>query len=218
MSKSKSKSLSLNREREQQYLQGGVQYVVGIDEAGRGPLAGPVVAAACIVKSSVHLEGINDSKATKEADRVATYEKLISHPGVYFGVSIIDSTKIDEINILQATLLAMRSSTESMFSKHPHIKPENVRGLIDGNKVPGNMPCESEYVIKGDSIMYSIAAASIIAKVTRDRIMLKLDEKYPDYNFAKHKGYPVLSHRQTLHELGPSPVHRFSYRYVVGRL
>jgi len=206
---------SLSRDTERQFLaKQGVRYIVGVDEAGRGPLAGPVVAAACIIEAGVELEGINDSKTTSEQNREATYETLVNTEGVYWGVAVIPSTTIDEINILQATLLGMRTSTEQIFSKYPHLKPEDVYGLIDGNKVPLNMPVSSEFVIKGDSIVHSIAAASIIAKVTRDRIMLQLDKLYPHYNFAKHKGYPVPDHRFALANLGPCPEHRFSYTPV----
>ena len=187
---------------------------MGIDEAGRGPLAGPVVAAACIIEDGIELEGINDSKTTTEQNREDTYAKLVSTKGVYWGVSIIPSTTIDEINILQATLLGMRSSAEQIFTKYPHLKPGDMYGLIDGNKVPLNMPVDCEYVVKGDSLVHSIAAASIIAKVTRDRIMLQLDKQYPQYNFAKHKGYPVPDHRFALANNGPCPEHRFTFSPV----
>jgi ribonuclease HII len=205
---------SLPRELESNWLKGNIKYVLGVDEAGRGPLAGPVVAASCIVEKGISIDGIQDSKATTEKQREEIYEKLTSHPGVYWSASVIDNRKIDEINILQATMLGMRISAEDVFKKHPKLQHNEVKGLIDGNRVPENMPCHSEFVIKGDAKVYSIAAASIIAKVTRDRIMMQLDKEYPQYNFAKHKGYPVGAHRAILQEIGPSPSHRFSYTPV----
>ena len=206
----------LSRTTEDKFRVGSIKYVMGIDEAGRGPLAGPVVAAACIISAEVaeDIAGIKDSKATTEAQREKTYKVLTNTPGVYWGVSIIPPNKIDEINILQATLLGMRYSAEQIFSKYPYLHTYEVYCLIDGNKLPQEMPVQCEYVIKGDSLMYSIAAASIIAKVTRDRIMLELDKQYPLYQFALHKGYPVPQHRAILHDVGPSEVHRFSYRPV----
>ena len=210
----------------QQWLKGGVQYIMGVDEAGRGPLAGPVVAAACILEPDVDIAGIQDSKATTEKQREQVYEQLVAHPGVYWAASVIDNTTIDDINILQATMLGMRSSAQQVLAKYPHLSIAcgsesgsipKIQCLIDGNKVPQDMPTalyRSESVVKGDAKCYSIAAASIIAKVTRDRIMLALHERYPEYNFKQHKGYPVSSHRAVLQEIGPCEEHRFSYSPV----
>lgn len=206
---------SLDRGFEQQWLKDGVTMIMGVDEAGRGPLAGPVVAAAAIVSPDVDIPGIQDSKATTEKQREKVYEQLVAHPGVHWAASVIDNTVIDDINILQATLLGMRTAAANVLAKHPHLAQTQVQCLIDGNKVPPNMPiARSESVIKGDAKVYSIAAASIIAKVTRDRIMLRLHEVYPQYNFKQHKGYPVSAHRAVLQEIGPCEEHRFSYSPV----
>lgn len=187
---------TLSRVEENRYKQ-SKKFVIGIDEAGRGPLAGPVVAASIICDNQSILDGIMDSKATKEEHREKLYEILINSPDIYWGVSIVSHTEIDEINILQASLAAMRRSTFDLIKKYPKkIDIKKCIALIDGNKIPDGMPCESQYIIKGDSKIYTIAAASIIAKVTRDRIMLKLDKEYPLYNLAQHKGYPTFAHRQ----------------------
>lgn len=209
---SKKKS-SLSRSAESKYLTNNKVYIIGVDEAGRGPLAGPVVAAACIILDSTYIDGIMDSKATTESDREATYDVLINHSSVFWSVSIISHVVIDEINILEASLMAMREATTDLLQKLPKKKTssEKLIALIDGNKVPSNMPIDSQFVIKGDSFVYSIAAASIIAKVTRDRIMKDLDKEYPQYGLAKHKGYPTFEHRGLLMKFGPSPIHRFSY-------
>jgi ribonuclease HII len=196
--------------------------VIGIDEAGRGPLAGPVVAAAVFIPSGKEsfFEDlvIKDSKLTTEEERVSTYEALTKNPNIIWAVSVIDHAVIDKINILQATLEAMRDSCTKVFhaieSNGGKYTRKTLIALIDGNKIPSNMPIESKFVIKGDSIIYSIAAASIIAKVTRDRIMHTLDKTYPEYGFGKHKGYPTVDHRAALSLYGPSPVHRLSYRPV----
>ena len=191
------------------------EFIIGVDEAGRGPLAGPVVAAACMIDNSVKtIDGIMDSKAlTKESDREIVYEHLINTPGVEYDVSIIDHQKIDEINILQATMLAMKKSTEGLLNKlqKNKINSKKFIALIDGNRVPEQMPIESKFVIKGDASIFSIAAASVIAKVTRDRIMLDLHNQYPMYNFMQHKGYPTGEHVRALAKYGPCPIHRYSY-------
>eukprot|EP00605_Chrysophyceae_sp_TOSAG23-4_P001350 GSChrysophyteH1.ASY1.ANO1.1468.1 assembled CDS len=192
---------SLSRDFECQCLRShaGMRYVLGVDEAGRGPLAGPVVIASCIVEARVEIDGIQDSKATTERQREEVYEKLVSTAGVYWAVSVIDTKTIDSINILQATLVGMR---------------KKVYGMVDGNKLPDGMPCKSTTIVNGDAKVFSIAAASILAKVTRDRIMVEIDAKYPLYQFAKHKGYPVAAHRALLQQHGPCDAHRFSYTPV----
>lgn len=191
-----------------------MRYVLGVDEAGRGPLAGPVVIASCIVEARVEIDGIQDSKATTERQREEVYEKLVSTAGVYWAVSVIDTKTIDAINILQATLVGMRKSAEILFGKYPQVKPTEVYGMVDGNKLPDGMPCQSTTIVNGDAKVFSIAAASILAKVTRDRIMVEIDAKYPLYQFAKHKGYPVAAHRALLQQHGPCDAHRFSYTPV----
>lgn len=188
-------------------------YIIGIDEAGRGPLAGPVVAAAlCVVgDADLDIEGIADSKLIKEDDRERIYEELTSHPRVLWAVSVVEHTEIDEVNILQATMNGMRRATEQLLSRHKQLVPSNCLALVDGNRCPDDLPVASQFVIKGDSKVFSIAAASIIAKVTRDRLMAKYHELYPQYNFLQHKGYPTFSHRATLHAIGPCPIHRVTF-------
>lgn len=193
---------------------------------GRGPLAGPVVAAACFIKSESSTMDrlsnirIHDSKALNEAEREAAFDIITSLPGIAYGVSIVSHTEIDEINILQASLVAMKRATNQLLEKYNQtnsgskLSSKAFIALVDGNKIPAEMPVDCEYVIKGDSKVFSIAMASIIAKVTRDRIMLQLDKEYPQYNFAKHKGYPTLEHRTLLITHGPCPVHRVSYTPV----
>lgn len=195
------------------------------DEAGRGPLAGPVVAAACYIPYDVPaIPGIHDSKALTEGDREAAYEVLINDPRIFYGVSIVSHTEIDQINILQASLTGMTRAANSLLDKFlPTLKTsannsasslDKFIALVDGNKIPQDLTIASQYVIKGDSKIYSIAAASIIAKVTRDRIMVELDAKYPIYFFAQHKGYPTAMHRALLLQHGPCDVHRITYAPV----
>lgn len=198
----------------------GIEYVIGVDEAGRGPLAGPVVAASCCFKGdpfeSMNIAEIRDSKLiTSEEEREMIYEKLMKHPNCIWGVSVQSNEVIDQVNILQATMLAMHAATSDLLSKHKQVsQSDKVMVLVDGNRVPENMPCASESVVKGDSLAYSISAASVIAKVTRDRIMNDLHKQYPAYGFDSHKGYPSPSHRMILSQVGPCPEHRVSYRPV----
>ncbi|MGN1418949.1 MAG: ribonuclease HII, partial [Acutalibacteraceae bacterium] len=174
-------------EYEKQALSEGFQTVCGIDEAGRGPLCGPVCAAAVILPLDCEIEGINDSKKLSEKKREALYDVIISK-AIAYSVSMTDAKTIDEINILQATFLAMRNAVSSL-----KVKPDIA--LIDGNGKPG-LEMEERTIIKGDAKCISIAAASILAKVTRDRYMLELDKKYPQYQFARHKGYGTKLHYQ----------------------
>lgn len=186
----------------------GFDAVAGVDEAGRGPLAGPVVAAACVVASDVRIEGIHDSKLLTEPERELLYDALVAHPGVSWAVSVIDHDVIDEINILQATMRAMERAVASLPSP-----PQLV--LVDGPRVPAGLASDealtAEPVVKGDSKSYSIAAASVIAKVTRDRIMMKVHAEYPQYGFAQHKGYPTRDHVAAVHRHGPCPIHRRTF-------
>ena len=173
----------------------------GVDEAGRGPLAGPVVAAAVILNDGFEIDEINDSKKLSEKKREALFP-VIKENSTY-GIGIASEKEIDELNILKATFLAMKRAVENM-GKTPDLI------LIDGNKVPPTM-VNAEALVKGDAKSASIAAASILAKVTRDHMMLELDEKYPMYNFKKHKGYPTKEHYELLKEYGISPCHRKSF-------
>jgi ribonuclease HII len=184
-------------------------------------LAGPVVAAAgCFVgdpQETMTLEQIRDSKLiTNEAEREEIYEKLVKHPNFIWSASAQSNLIIDDINILQATMKAMREATEGVVSLLPKNSNNNKKmmALIDGNRVPENMPVEATPIISGDSLMYSIAAASVIAKVTRDRLCQGLHNKFPQYGFDQHKGYPSPAHRAILSQIGPCPEHRVSYRPV----
>ena len=187
--------------------------VAGIDEAGRGPLAGPVVAGAVEFADGFgesvppELAGITDSKKLTEKQREGFYEILVSHPAVRCAVGVCSPAEIDELNILRATHLAMARAAEAL----PGGLPDHV--LIDGLPVK-NFPCPSTAIVKGDSLIPLISAASVIAKVTRDRIMNGFDAQYPGYGFAKHKGYPVPEHIRALSLLGISPIHRRSFAPV----
>jgi ribonuclease HII len=178
--------------------------VCGVDEAGRGPWAGPVVAAAVILTPGHIPPGLNDSKKLTPAKRDALFEPIMKVALV--GVGIVPAPRIDEINILQATYEAMREAVAAL-RQAPHV------ALIDGNRAPP-LSCRTETVIEGDGKCLSIAAASIIAKVTRDRLMHSLDMDYPGYGFAAHKGYGTKSHHAALKRLGPCPEHRKSFAPV----
>ncbi len=180
--------------------------VAGVDEAGRGPLAGPVVVAAVILNPEIEIEGLNDSKKISEKKREELFE-IIRETAIDWNVQIIPAKKIDEINILQATFLGMEKAVENL-----EIKPEIC--LIDGNQIPEKLKHCAKAIIKGDSRFASIAAASILAKVTRDRIMKKLHEKFPIYNFKKNKGYPTREHLKAISKYGIISAHRKSYRPV----
>mmetsp|Transcript_17167 Transcript_17167/g.25755 ORF Transcript_17167/g.25755 Transcript_17167/m.25755 type:complete len:315 (+) Transcript_17167:69-1013(+) len=188
--------------------------IVGLDEAGRGPLAGPVVAAACHVPLGVEIKGVNDSKKVSEADRESIFEELRKHPKVRYAVCEVGPRKIEEINILHAAMLAMDTALETLVTQESDLQPNLI--LVDGPRLPvkvsQNKEVDSIAVVSGDSKSFSIAAASIIAKVTRDRIMVELDKKYPQYGLAKHKGYPTASHVATISKYGPTPIHRMTFR------
>ena len=180
----------------------GFEVVCGIDEAGRGPLAGPVFAAAVILPEGLEDIGINDSKKLSEKKRESLFE-LICEKAVSYGIGTASEAEIDEINILNAAFLAMRRAVEQL-----NIKPD--LALVDGNREP-HTGIKEYTIVKGDSKSISIAAASILAKVSRDRYMKELDEKYPQYQFKKHKGYPTALHYEMIREYGISPVHRRSF-------
>jgi len=178
--------------------------VCGTDEAGRGPLAGPVVAAAVVLPDGLILEGLDDSKKLTEKKRERLYDEIISS-AVAYGIAEASPAEIDEINILNASLLAMRRAVEIVKKT---VSPSVV--LIDGNRQT-DFGVPSFTVVKGDAKSQSIAAASVLAKVTRDRQMVALDEQYPVYGFRKHKGYPTLDHMVALYEHGASDIHRRSF-------
>lgn len=183
----------------------GFRIIAGVDEAGRGPLAGPVVAAAVILPESHLIPGVNDSKKLSAARRSTLYD-IIMHDAVSVGVGVSDSRTVDRINILQATLRAMESAVKGL-----NITPDCI--LIDGiSRTLLNI--HQKTIKKGDSLSLSIAAASIIAKVTRDRMMEEYDRNYPGYGFAGHKGYGSACHMAAIAALGPTPIHRLTFRGV----
>jgi len=180
--------------------------IAGVDEAGRGPLAGPVTVAAVILDPARPIPGLNDSKQLSEKRREAVYPHIIEH-ALAWHIEFIQAAEIDRLNILQATLTGMR---RALLALPPH----PMQALIDGNRVPEALPCPARAVIGGDATEPAIMAASILAKVARDRHMLALHRTYPQYGFDRHKGYPTAAHRQALAEHGPSPEHRRSYAPV----
>lgn len=180
----------------------GYNAVCGVDEAGRGPLAGPVYAAAVILPEGCEIEGLNDSKKISEKKREKLFDVIIEK-AVSYSIASVDEKTIDEINILQATYLAMRKAVEGLDVPADY-------ALIDGNRMPA-LSIDGETIIKGDANSPSIAAASILAKVSRDRYMLELDKKMPQYQFAKHKGYGTKLHYEMLTEHGVSDSHRISF-------
>ncbi|MBQ9965793.1 MAG: ribonuclease HII [Clostridia bacterium] len=183
--------------------QKGYKFVCGVDEAGRGPLAGPVCAAAVILPEGLEIEGVNDSKKLTEKKREALFD-VIKEKALSYCVAFGTLEEIEEFNILEATFIAMNRAIDGL-----DIKPDFA--LIDGNRAPKGIKIPCETVVKGDSKSMSIAAASILAKVTRDRLMEEYAEKYPQYNFSKHKGYGTKEHTSLIIEYGPSPIHRLSF-------
>lgn len=187
-----------NEKREQ-----GYKFVCGIDEAGRGPLAGPVCAAAVILPPDLDFEGVNDSKKLSEKKRGMLYEE-ITEKAISWSVAFASVNEIEEHNILGATYIAMQRAVESL-------KVPADFALIDGNRTPPSLKIPSLTVVKGDSKSLSIAAASIIAKVTRDRLLLEYDAIYPQYKFSQHKGYGTKVHIEAIREFGPCDIHRPSF-------
>ena len=180
----------------------GYEYVAGVDEAGRGPLAGPVCAAAVIFPQGVVIDGINDSKKLSEKKRDLLYDEIIEK-ALSYSIQFVEPEVIDEINIRQATSLAMHNAVKELS-----VSPSYV--IIDGkDNIPYDIPYE--YVIKGDAKSQTIAAASILAKVSRDRLMTALDEKYPEYGFKKHKGYGTALHIEAIQKYGITEIHRKSF-------
>jgi ribonuclease HII len=180
----------------------GYTAVCGCDEAGRGPLCGPVVAAAVILPLGLEIDGLNDSKKLSEKKREALFD-IIKEKAVAYAIAEASPAEIDEINILNASMLAMRRAVEALPIKADF-------ALIDGNCSRG-FEIPTETVVKGDAKSYSIAAASILAKVTRDRQCIELDQAYPEYGIAKHKGYPTKDHMNAVREHGPAPIYRKSF-------
>jgi len=214
-------------DKEREVTSKGEFLVVGVDEAGRGPLCGPVVAAAVCYKRSdfvipPELEKefmlIRDSKKLSERQREQMFDFIGEH--FFVGVGIVHADTIDRINILQATFLAMKSAISQLMKNIPtqhenHDRSSRVYVLIDGNQEIPNLSLKQEAVVSGDSTVKSIAAASIIAKVTRDRMIVEYDKLYPQYGLAKHKGYGTKVHMDALRKYGPSPIHRMSFKPVL---
>lgn len=188
---------------EQQAIEAGYKVICGIDEAGRGPLAGPVHAAAVVLPIGLEIEGLNDSKKLTEKKREQLFD-IICEKAIDYSIGVATEQEIDEINILNATFLAMHRAVEGL-----KIKPDYA--LIDGNQYPKIPFVMEETVVKGDAKSMSIAAASILAKVSRDRFMLQKAEEYPQYQFEKHKGYGTKVHYEAIREYGPSPIHRLTF-------
>ena len=183
--------------------QNGYSFICGVDEAGRGPLAGPVCAAAVILPEGAVIEGLNDSKKLSEKKRESLFD-VVKETAIAWSVAFASVEEIEEHNILNATFIAMNRAIECLQIKADY-------ALVDGNRVPKEIKIPCETVVKGDSLSMSIAATSILAKVTRDRLMLELDEKYPMYEFKKHKGYGTALHMDLIRKYGPSECHRPSF-------
>lgn len=211
---------------EQKYIKSGCEFVIGIDEAGRGPLAGPVIASAlAITKFKVESEklkvanpieldllDVKDSKKLSPKKRDKLFELLTTNENIKYGIGIVSEKIIDEKNILQATLIAMQEAVKNLIKKEPKISEQNSIILIDGRDILENLDFDQKSIINGDNKVWSIAAASIIAKVTRDRLMCgKYHEKYPQYCFDKHKGYGTKLHYEMLSKHGVCEIHRKSF-------
>ena len=201
------------KEKEEERLQGmleieedlyskGYKFVCGVDEAGRGPLCGPVVAAAVILKKDDKIEGVNDSKKLSEKKREEVYERIMEK-ALAVGVGMSDVDVIEEVNILNATKMAMRQAIDNLKQQPDYV-------LVDGNQWI-NIDIKGETVVHGDAKSESIAAASIVAKVTRDRMLIEWDKEYPEYGFAKHKGYGTKAHVEAIGKYGLTPIHRPSF-------
>ena len=195
---------------ERNLFKAGVQRVAGIDEAGRGPLAGPVVAAAVILPLKFRHKRLDDSKKLTAQVREEIYVELVSIVEIHWNVAVVDAIEVDRLNILRATHHAMRLAVAGL-----HITPEHV--LIDGLAV-NPFPIPQTPIVGGDAISLSIAAASVIAKVTRDHIMREMHTLYPEYDFDQHKGYSTPGHLAKLHKHGPCPIHRRSFEPVAQRV
>lgn len=194
----------LNYEREARAK--GFKYIAGIDEAGRGPLAGPVVAACCLIPEGISFSGINDSKQLRPSKRAELFDQISNHPDIFFHVAVVDHVTIDAINIYQATIRAMLEAVEGLS-----VTPDYL--LVDGLNLPHpTIPCER--IVKGDTLSQSIAAASILAKETRDRLMEEYDLQWPEYGFASHKGYGTAAHLEAIRQHGASPIHRLTFEPI----
>lgn len=181
----------------------GFARICGVDEAGRGPLAGPVVCAAVILDASSIPSGLNDSKALSPSRRERMLNILLTSAEI--SISIVEPPEIDAMNILWASMAGMSRAVRALNADF---------ALIDGNRLPPDLHCPGEAIVKGDAKSLCIAAASIVAKVTRDRLMVEADQRYPGYGLAQHKGYPTRAHMESIKTLGPTPIHRWSFAPV----
>jgi ribonuclease HII len=214
--------ITANFEQEENLLASGYDFVLGIDEAGRGPLAGPVVAGVCVLKDfkNLNLEDkkwnfIRDSKTLSEKQREAMFDFIQEY--FYVGVGICDHATIDRMNILEATYLAMKKALTNLQNRNKNLAlDKKCIVLVDGNKVIPSFSLEQLAIVSGDKLVKSIAAASIIAKVTRDRMICEADKLYPEYGFAKHKGYGTKMHLEALKKYGACPIHRQSFEPMKG--
>eukprot|EP00494_Astrolonche_serrata_P022246 UN22503 len=204
------------KEKELGLYSDGWRYVVGCDEAGRGPLAGPVVSAACMLPPDVDIEGVCDSKAIlTEELREAVYEKITTHPKIKWAYAVLDREEIDNLNILQAAMKGMADSVDQLVDKGMDL--EKIFVLIDGPYIPRTLSVpkdHAEAVVKGDSKCACIAAASIIAKVTRDRLMHEYHKQYPQYEWNLNKGYATPRHKELVKQYGPCTLHRRSFNPI----
>ena len=210
MKEKEEERLKLLKEIEENLYEQGCNSICGIDEAGRGPLAGPVVVAAVIMPRNSMIEGVNDSKKVSEKKREVLYEQILQE-AISYGIGIIDQKEIDNINILNATKIGLTTAVQALT-----VKPDRI--IVDALEHIDTCHIPYTSIIKGDAKCYSIAAASIIAKVTRDRIMRQWDEIYPKYGFAKHKGYGTKAHIEAIKEYGLTPIHRLSFvKNIIGK-
>jgi ribonuclease HII len=183
----------------------GFQQIAGVDEAGRGSLAGPVVAAACVFPENFTIRGINDSKQLTPEERAHLFQRIVRSGRVTYGVGVVSAVRIDEINILHASLEAMAIAVAKLNPQADYL-------LVDGPQVPHtHLPCQP--IIDGDALSFTIAAASIIAKYLRDEMMRCYSRLWPEYGFEEHKGYGTKRHKLALHKFGPSPIHRMSFKW-----
>ena len=189
-------------EYEKEAIAKGYNAVCGVDEAGRGPLAGPVCAAAVILPENTVIEGVNDSKKLSEKKREALFD-VLKEQALSYSIAFASVEEIEEVNILNATMLAMKRAVEGLDIKADY-------AMIDGNRLP-DLSIDSEFIVKGDAKSMSIACASILAKVSRDRLLYKYAEEYPEYLFDKHKGYGTKAHVEAIKKYGPCPYHRLSF-------
>lgn len=192
-----------NVEFDDRFRSGNITVLCGVDEAGRGPFAGPVCAAAVILPQGLEIEGLNDSKKLTEKKREKLFP-VICEKALAYSIAFASVEEIEELNILQATFLAMKRAVDGLS-----LSPDYI--LIDGDKLPPSLPAPAQPLVKGDALSASVAAASVLAKVSRDRLMIELDREFPQYGFAAHKGYGTKAHCEAILEHGVLPCHRRSF-------